>query len=90
MRQQLQQYHDLIQALLSNDNIIRQQAEERYKVLLTQNKSQVMIELIHVLGQDGTPEIRALSAVLLKRLIRTCSGWKTMQQDMKNGGIGYL
>ena len=85
MQQEL--YHDLIQALLSNDNRIRQQAEEKYKEFQTQNESQVMVELLHLLGQDGTAEIRALSAVLLKRLIRTCSRWTTMQPEMKNGGM---
>lgn len=83
-------YHQLIETLLSNDNTARQHAEEMYKSIQKENPRQLVVELVQLIAQDPVDQVRALSAVLLKRYFLSSSNkWSQIDAGMRNTGLFF-
>jgi hypothetical protein len=63
------QFEQLVQALMSNDNATRKQAEQLYNGARDSNPLQLIEHLMNMLQTHQAEQIRALAAVLLRRLL---------------------
>ena len=70
---------DLVGALCANDNNIRQQAEQAFNTLKQNNPVQLIASLTELILNCDQEQVRALSAVLLRRLFEVKSGvWEKL------------
>lgn len=70
---------DLVVALSSNDNTVRRQAEEAFNSTKANNPVQLVASLTELLLKCEQEQIRAFSAVLLRRLLEVKGGlWDSL------------
>ena len=65
-----QQFLQVIQGLLQPDNNIRKQAENAYNQFVASSSEQSASLLLQLIQQAPTPQMRQLSAVLLRKLVK--------------------
>ncbi|KAJ6249206.1 karyopherin (importin) beta 3 [Anaeramoeba flamelloides] len=67
MNENLTEFEDLVKRLLLPDNTIRGKAEEQYYTYLTEDTDSCLKFLLSMLNFSETPEVIAISLVLLRR-----------------------
>ncbi|CAH3175486.1 unnamed protein product [Porites lobata] len=87
MANEQQQFESLVSQLMSPDNNIRNQAEAHYDTIVEPTKISFLIQMIKT---SGIPEVRQMSAVLLRRIFSSSVDFyekldPTLQQGMKDG-----
>lgn len=86
MANEQQQFESLVSQLMSPDNGIRNQAEAHYDNLDEETKIKFLIQMIRT---SGIPEVRQMSAVLVRRIFSSSVDFydklsPALQEEMKN------
>jgi hypothetical protein len=79
-----QQFLQVIQGLLQPDNNIRKQAENAYNQFVASSSEQSASLLLQLIQQAPTPQMRQLSAVLLRKLVNNQQKVANLSQTLKN------
>ena len=78
-------FSGMIEAFLTNDNLIRKKAENLYKAMCADNSVQVLHELLQLLRmhqQQEQQQLRSLVVILIKRLFAPpAQVWKNIPQE---------
>ena len=78
---------NVIQGLLQPDNTIRRQAEAAYNQFVLSSLEQSASLLLQLIQQAPTPQMRQLSAVLLRRLVNSPEKVKSLTPQLVTGAM---